>query len=326
MNGIERRALYNLLRMNWLNEPTLAVEPWQVEDYRLLSLPELFDRLSKFQFQLNKESFAAYSNECDSPEDFTDHLIADRPVSPADEDQIYLIIFELWRRIMGNKPSVSIICNELDYQIHLYDQQQLKNPSDLQNALIRFLQMLDENINEGISSEQVIKLISPYCANDIETFLYDFISEQIDEGNETYVHELLDDFATYLNTNKWFKLLQLRLSHGFQDKIGQRLIQEMIEEHIDDRDLDFSLELLSILGEKRFDSFFRLLIKQMLPLIQREEELQDLLAIAIDFFHQLNQEQHEKDLNIILNKHTSIPFDKAIQSSDPDIVYLNKLF
>ena len=30
----ERRALYNSLRMHWLLDPNMAVEPWQVEDYR----------------------------------------------------------------------------------------------------------------------------------------------------------------------------------------------------------------------------------------------------------------------------------------------------
>ncbi len=57
MNTIERRALYNLLRMNWINEPTLPVESWQVEDYRALSLPDLFGRLKDFNIQLERVSF-----------------------------------------------------------------------------------------------------------------------------------------------------------------------------------------------------------------------------------------------------------------------------
>ena len=41
-------------------------------------------------------------------------------------------------------------------------------------------------MDEGLPPEQAFQLISPYCANDIETFLYDFIAEQIDEDNESY--------------------------------------------------------------------------------------------------------------------------------------------
>jgi hypothetical protein len=185
MNAIERRALYNLLRMNWLNEPTLSVESWQVEDYRSLPLPDLFERLKQFNIQLDRVSFIAYADECDSPEDLTEHLIGDRNLPTAQEDQVYLLIFELWRRLMSEKPSLSILCNELDHQIFLYDRHELDNPLALQDALTHFIEILDENVDEGIPPEQAFKLISPYFANDMETFLYDFIAEQIDEGNES---------------------------------------------------------------------------------------------------------------------------------------------
>ena len=42
---IDRKALYNLLRLNWLRDPSLDVEPWQVEDYRHLELETLYERL-----------------------------------------------------------------------------------------------------------------------------------------------------------------------------------------------------------------------------------------------------------------------------------------
>lgn len=326
MNAIERRALYHLLRMNWLNEPTLSVESWQVEDYRSLSLPTLFDRLKPFNIYLDRVSFIAYADECDSPEDLTDHLIADRHFSTAQEDQIYLIIFEFWRRLMSEKPSLSIICNELDYQIHLYDQQQLEDPSALQDALTHFVQILDENTDQGIPPQHVLKLISSYCANDIETFLYDFISDQIDEGNETYVHELLDSLDAYLENNKWFKLLRIRLCDQFHTKIAQKLIAEAMEEYIHERDLDYNLELLSILVEKGIDSFFRLMMKQTLPLIKQEEDFQDLLSISIDYFHCLDQEPQEAALKAIFEKHESIPLDRAIQSEDSDLAALSQLF
>lgn len=326
MNAIERRALYNLLRMNWLNDSTLSVDSWQVEDYRSLSLLNLFNKLKQFNIHLDRVSFIAYADECDSPEDLTDHLVADRQFSTALEDQIYLIVFELWRQLMSEKPSLSIICNELDYQIHLYDQHQLEDTSALQDALTHFIQILDENADQGIPPQHILKLISTYCANDIETFLYDFISEQIDEGNETYVHELLDGFDTYLENNKWFKLLRIRLCDQFYIKITQKLVEEVIEEHINEHDLEYNLEFLSILVEKGMDSFFCFVIKQTLPLIKREEDFQDLLSITIDYFHCLDQEQHAMDLKFMLDKHQLFPLSKTIQSNDPDLALLNQLF
>lgn len=326
MNAIERRALYNLLRMNWLNDSTLSVESWQIEDYRALPLPNLFNRLKPFDIYLDRLSFVAYADECDSPEDLTDHLVADREFSTPQEDQIYLIIFELWRRLMSEKPSLSVVCNELDYQIHLYDQQQLENPLALQDALTHFVQILDENADQGIPTQDVINLISTYCANDIETFLYDFISEEIDQGNEVYAHELIDDFDTYLGANKWFKLLRIRLCEQIHSKIAQKIAGEIIEEHLKDNDLEYNLELLSILVEMGDHAIFRLIVKQTLPLIKCEEDFQDLTAIAIDYFHRLDQEQQEIPLKAILEKRSALPLNQTLQTRDPDLAILIRLF
>lgn len=326
MNAIERRALYNLLRMNWLNEPTLSVESWQVEDYRALPLPALFERLNQFNIHLDRISFIAYTDECDSPEDLTDHLIGDRRFSTAQEDHIYLLLFELWRRLMSEKPSLSILCSELDYQIFLYDQQRLEDPTALQDAFTHFVQILDENVDGGIPSDQAFKLISNYCANDIETFLYDFIAEQIDNGNESYAHELLDDFDTYLGTNKWFRLLRLRLCEQPYSKTAQRIAGQMIEEHLNEDDLDFNFEFLAVMAEMGEPPAFRTILKQTLPLIKREIDFQDLLTIAIDYFHRLDQEQQEMTLKSLLEKRSHHPLEETIQAKDPDLIALTQFF
>ncbi len=326
MNTIERRALYNLLRMNWLNEPTIAVEFWQVEDYRALPLLTLFHRLEQFNIYLDRISFIAYADECDSPEDLTDHLIAEREFSATQEDHIYLVIFELWRRLMSEKSSLSVICNELDYQIYLYDQQKLNDPLALQDALAHFIQILDENADQGIPSQHVLSLVSTYCANDIETFLYDFISEQIDNQNDAYAHELLNDFDTYLLNNKWFKLLQLRLCEQISSKTSQKIIGEVIEEKLKDNDLDYYLELLSVLVEKGNYPPFRLVLKQTFPLIKREEDFQDLLSIICHYFHRLDQKQAEAKSRAILEKRASFPSDQNLQNDDTDLAEFTQLF
>lgn len=326
MNALERRALYNLLRMNWLNEPTLAVEPWQVEDYRSLPLTALFQRLEELKIHLDRQSFMTYADECDSPEDLTDHLTADRNFSTTEEDKIYLVLFELWRRIMSEKPSLSIICNELDYQIYLYDHQQLENPLALQDALTHFVHILDENADQGIPPQEVLKLISIYCANDIEAFLFDFISEQIDEESEAYAQDLFDDVETYVGNNKWFKLLRLRLSEHIQSKIAQKLIEEIIEEHLSDQDLDYNFEFLSLLMEKGNYPMFRSIVKQTLSLLKNEEDFQDLVSIAIDYYHLLDEDRQAKNLNAILEKRAAFPKDQPLHPRDEDLAAFTELF
>src|SRR5690242_1636689 len=95
---IERKALYNLLRMNWLQQPDLDVEPWQVDDYRGKSDEELLQQLAMLKLPLSLDSFAAYAENCDTPEDLVDLLLDEEESDDLLHDRVYLIIFELWRR------------------------------------------------------------------------------------------------------------------------------------------------------------------------------------------------------------------------------------
>lgn len=326
MTNIERRALYHLLRMNQLADPSFPVELWQIEDYRELPLTELFDKLRLFGIDLNRIGFIAFGDECDSPEEFTDELIGEQHLKPSQEDQIYLLVFELWRRIMREKPSLSIICHELDHQIYLFDQNAAENPLELENALNHFSEILEKNVDEGVSPQEAIQLISGYTANDIETFLYDFISEQIEKGNESYSYELLDTFDPYLIENKWFKLLRLRLSGYPLTKTAQRLLEEIIEDHLNESDLDFQLELLSAIGEMKEHETFFIIAKSTLPLVKTEENLQDLLLISLEYFQRTDQLDKEKKLNDTINTRSHLQLNALIDKTDRDLQLLSTFF
>lgn len=326
MNTIERRALYTLLRINWLNDPSLQVEPWQVEDYRAIPLFELFERLKQFQIQLDRSTFTAFADESDSPEELTEQLIGDAVFTAAEEDQIYLLVFELWRRIYSEKPSISILCNELDHQIFLYDNDEIENPLALQDALIHFSQILDQNVDEGVSPSEAIQLISTYCANDVETFLYDFITQQIEEDNESYAQELLDEFEVYLNDNKWFQLLRLRICHNIHGKTAQKLLQNLIDEKLKGNDVEFNLEFLSLMTGIVPETVFCRLIRETWALIQNEEDFQDLLSIAIDYFQRLDRDVETHLLESILKKRKAHPLEHPIDQTAPDLQAAAHLF
>lgn len=326
MDMIEKRALYNLLRMNWINEPTLSVELWQVEDYRQLPLSGLFSRLESFRIDLDRMSFVAFADECDSPEELTEYLIGSNEISTTEEDQIYLLVFELWRRLMSEKPSLSVVCNELDYYIYLYDQQQLDNPLALQDALTHFIYALNENADQGVSPQEVMELISIHCAHDIKTFLYDFICEQIAEDNEIYARELLDHFDLYLGKNKWFKLIFLRLCEPINGKIGRKIVGEIIEEHLKEDDLDYNLEFLSMMIEMGDDVIFRLVAKMSFSLLKTEENFCDLLEIVIDYFQRIDEEKKEEIAKSILLSRAVFSMDRCLEEKDVGLAALTKLF
>ncbi|MDP1879705.1 MAG: hypothetical protein Q8K60_02035 [Parachlamydiaceae bacterium] len=326
MTLIERRALYHLLRMNWLKEPTLLVEPWQVENYRELSIPQLFNRLEKFDIHLDRTSFVIYADEADSPEELTDHLVADRSFNPTFEDQVFLIVFELWRQLMPDKPSLSIICYELDHQIYLFDHQMLKDQIPLQESLAQFSEILHSNVDQGLSPKEVIQLISNHCANDIETFLYDFISEQIEDGNDAYAYDLIEEYSPYFFDNKWFVLLKLRLLGSLNSQTSQRLIEQIFDEYLDDQDLEYNFELLYVLSEMKNRPLFETLLRSTFSLIKTEENLQDLLFILIEYFDRIDQKSKSDSLKNLLEQRKDNLLVKINNQNDPDLNYLKSFF
>src|SRR5947208_7129015 len=119
---MQRRALYNLLRLNWLRDRSLPVEQWQVENYRNLPIETLFKNLTHLEINSDRISFLSLTEEFDNPEELTEAFFTDNSPDPKKFDQAYLNIFELWRRLVPEKLCLSIFGDELDYQIDLYDQ------------------------------------------------------------------------------------------------------------------------------------------------------------------------------------------------------------
>ena len=180
---IERKALYNLLRMNWMSDSNVKAEPWQVQDYRVLSLSSIFQQLSKFGLQSDRNIFLKIADPFDAPEELSDMLLKDVDISPEGQDKIYLLVFELWRRLFPEKISLSILCDELDYQIFLYDQCDPTSFESIQDIIANLQKLMDDSIDVGEKPALVFSSICAGCANDLESFLYDYIAEQIDLGN-----------------------------------------------------------------------------------------------------------------------------------------------
>lgn len=324
---INRRPLYNSLRMNWINDPTLEVEPWQVEDYRSLPLDAILERLEDHDIHLDKTSFISFAENLDSPEEMTDGLLEDLSHDVQTQDQVYLLIFELWRRLVPEKNCLSVFCDELDHQIHLYDRGQTENSEAIQDTIANLQVILDENIDEGVNPHEALDCINAGCANDIESFLYDFIAEQIDNDNLPYATELLEGFSHYVRDVKWFEFLRARVLAATDPEEANRIVNRLvIQENISKNpNLEFNLELLSFLvrvGDKEtFDS----LVKSSAKLIQAEEDFQDLILISADFYHCLDRDPVERELQAILKKRTKIPPEQQFDRKDPQLAEFFKI-
>ena len=316
---IARRALFNSLRMNWLADPTFKVQPWQVEDYRSLALEEIFARLRKKNIDLDKASLSAFVENADTPEELCDFLLADFDISTTEQDQIYLLVFELWRRLITEKPCLSIFCDELDHQIFAYDHGKLTQAEEIQDAIANLEVILDENTDAGANPAKVFDMVSHCCANDLETFLYDYIAEQIDNHNYPYAADLLDSFGQYVKDVSWFEFLRARLLSHADPESSDKIIRQIVLDVKKQQDLDLGLEALSFLVQGGDPELFRTLARQTVPLLETEEDFQELLAICADYYHFLDQDQEEQLIQKILKNRPQDDMESQIQPKDSEV-------
>lgn len=287
---IEGRVLYNLLRMNWLQDPTIPAEPWQVENYRTLAPEQLFSRLQKENILLDRISFTTLAQDFASPEEMAESLVQEIEDLKQCE-RIFLLIFELWRRFVPEKLCLSIFCDELDYQINLYDCEELQDTEALQDAIANLAVILDDNTDAGMDPKQVFITINERCACDLESFFYDFISEQIDSRNLSYASELIDDFEEFLEESLWFDLLKAKLLIQTDSYRGNMAMRKIAFKAASEQDLEFNLEMLASLIQGGDRDIFADLVEQSLPLLKTEEDFQDLLTLSVDYLQFADDEK-----------------------------------
>lgn len=321
---LQTKALYNLLRLNLIEDQSIECDPWQVEDLRLILTDELLQKFSELGVFLDKEQFIIYSDNCDTPEDLAEFLFADYK-DPKIHDQLYLLVFELWRRLLPEKQSLSIFCDDLDHLIFAYDRGELESDEPLQDGLANLEEILDENADIGAEPTDVFQSLCEYCAHDIESFLYDFISEQIDAHNELYASELLDGFYPYTTDLRWFDFLRARLL-SYQDIAeANHVISHLMNELGQHSDLDLQMEVLRFMVNTGDRNLFVQLVHQTLPLLKTEEDFLELLEIVADYYRRLDQEEVEESIQKIMERRGHREPLQELDFSDPDLIAFNNL-
>ena len=220
------KALYNLLRYNYLEDSSIFLHNWQKEDLREADTFALFERLKNFGISLDKYHFILYAQNCDNPEELARCLIVEKK-SFVERDKIYLVIFELWRRFLKEKVTLSIFCDELDYRIYLYDKNKLETDELIQDGIANLLNILDESLDIGKDPKDIFLSVSKYCAHDLESFLYDYMADQIDENNITYASDLLENFYPFLTNWRWFDFLRVRIAAKSDIIIANKIIEKI---------------------------------------------------------------------------------------------------
>jgi len=306
------RAFYNFLKMNWEEDPSLSIESWQVEEYRSLPLDVLFERLENLGTHLDEERFKAEGEQYSSPEEMIENLWAKEDLERFDEG--YLLLFELWRRLLPERQSLSIFCDQLDVLIDLYDREELANEELLHEALADLERILDEHVDQGAEPHQIFTEVSQYCAHDLESFIYDFASDEIDHNHPLHASELIDGFSSYIERKKWFEFLQLRLLASTDPEEAQVMISNLLD---DEPDFELLLEIARFLVNRGNIVDFLQTIKQAKESIQTEQDFQELLAISCEFYRLLDREEETEKICEILKERQGNSLDQTLDEADP---------
>ena len=286
---LQTKAIYNLLRLNREESPSSEVGSWALEDLRILPQDELFSRLKGQGLQIDKTTFLMFADESDTPEELSDLLIPEE-VEEEKRDPIYLLIFELWRRLLPEKQSLSIFCDELDHRIALYDQEALESDELIQDGLANLLEVLDENADAGTAPDQVFTAICDYCAHDIESFIYDYISDLLDSGNSLYASELVEGFSPYVTEPLWFDFLRVRLLSFTDVEDANRAMGRLLEH---EHELPLLMEMIRFLSVNGERPLFVQALEQALSLVQENEEWVDLAHLIADYYRRLDEDDRE---------------------------------
>jgi hypothetical protein len=321
---LKGKALFNLLRISWLEDPTIRVSPWQVEDLQNLSIEQLFSRLKQLGVILDEESFYLYAENCDAPEDLLDYVWIEEEDLEGRE-KCYLVLFELWRRLLPDKLSLSIFCDELDQLIELYDKDELEDEEPLQNALIILEDILDDAAAEERNLKKVFSEIALYCAHDLERFIADYISDQISIKNETYASELLDAFYDYASNSRRFDLLRARLIALSDIEESNLIYDRVLEELQENKEIDLVLQLAEGLIHHGDVRLFLKATKLALPIIKKEEEFQNLLSMAAEYYRCLDRDDQEQAIKHLLATRANYPLNKTLDPSDQGLHHFSHL-
>jgi hypothetical protein len=316
---IKTKALYNLLRLNAKENSTQQVDLWVLEDLRLLPLEVIFNRLASLGMQLDRNAFIQYATETGSPEELAELLIDEEKDSGLC-DQTYLLLFELWRRLLPERPSLSIFCDELDRRIEEYNAGTQKSDELVQDGLANLLEILKEHVDQGMTSKEAFATLSDYCANDLECFLFENINELLDMGNQFYARDLLEEFEPFIQDSSQFEFLAARLFSFTDIQETNQRIAKLLKKALDPELLFEILHLLVASGEHHL---FQDAMKKLLPQLKTEEEFQEVMELAADYYRRLDQDEREEAIiKLKTNRHN---VSSELSPKDADLCKFEQL-
>ncbi len=252
-------------------------------DYRALSDEELFEGLSGLDVSLNVESFESLADTYSDPEEVVEALVPKEP-DLMKRALVYLLVFEMWRRFAKEQKNLSIFCDELDYTIALFYEEQLGNEEYLQGLLSKLEGVLEGTVDAKADPKQAFRAINLFFTLPLEVFLYDYIIYQLDEGSSTYASELIDGFYPYLDDPRWFDLLRVKMAGDLDILYGH-----FLESLMDDPEFELCIETIHYLIAMGEPQEVAKVVEVAFLQMETEEDVQELFEILNHYLPSLSK-------------------------------------
>lgn len=333
---IKTKAINNLFLFNSLDQREVGAHAYakalfpnrSIEDLRESLEEDLFQRLEELNTPLEKTEFFQLASVVEDPESAA-HLLIDTAKVPPVFESLYLVIFELWRRLLPERQTLSIFCDELDRQIFLYQQGSMRSDEKLQKSLGKFEKILQENADLQTDKKKVRASIDEYMAHDIEEFLYEYISDQIASDLFVYAEDLLDGFYDYMYDHMWFDFLYIKILHFRDPSEAKGILRSLLKDLSIEPDLDLQIELLHFMLESSDRRSFLYLVEKTALLLKVEEDFIDLMAIVSEYYRRLDQEDLQEKIEILIENRQDRSEKEVFHHKDADFqefVHIMDLF
>lgn len=271
---LHKKAHYNFLRINNDEEIKKKNEPWCFENFRNFSLDELLKRLELLEIDLTKNDFLQLASQLETPEDF---YLCFENASCKQKDQIYLLLFELWRRWLPEKPSLSIFCDELDHRIEAYYGGDLQCDEKIQSSLAHLKEIFHENVDQGLDPIEIFQGISEHLAHNLEQFLYSYIFEVLEAGSFLYASELIEMFSPYVRDSSSFEFLYAKLLFKTDFLEAKEFLHKLLKKELKK---DLLLKILEFLSRIEERQLFAKAVEKILPFLKTKQELNQVLSMS----------------------------------------------
>ncbi len=311
---MHRRAAYNLIHLP--DADKAGFQPWQTEDYRSFSDADLFKRLQDVEISIpNLATFLEIAENFESPDDMAEKLAEG-------SDEVYLPLFELWRRHLPEKRCPSVFCDELDFQISHYEKGNLEKQEELIEIVDYLEQIFDDHVDEGADPQAIFRSFQEYLAHDLNQFLYEYTLNALESDNVEYAYDLLDGFYNYLTDPIWFDFLMGRIAVLQDPEKGVAYLDKLID-HV--KTLDLAEEMLVYFAKERNHPLFCKLALHTLPLLQDEESFKEFLDMCALHFENLGLEEPKNHFDTLLKERKNIDPQTPLDQKEAALKTVKKM-